>query len=116
MTVTTDQLAVVIPEFVTKYGAGKAVGISGMLVKAPIVTGFTSEGQTIKGDIRVTIMVEDEVALIAEFNDFSAQAGIYSKSGSVYGNFGETSVGSLGSNFTTTLGLTSDQILEDIQS
>ncbi len=114
MTVTTDQLAVIIPEFVTKYGAGKAVGISGMLINTPIVTGFTTEGQTIKGDIRVTIMVEDEVALIAEFDAFSAQAVIYSKSGTVFGNFGQSSVGTLGSNFTTTLGLTSDQILEDI--
>ena len=116
MTVTTDQLAVVIPEFVTKYGAGKAVGISGMLVKAPIVTGFTSEGQTIKGDIRVTIMVESEVALIAEFNDFAGKGNIYSQAGSIFGNLGLASAGSIGANFTTTLGLTSDQVLAELQT
>lgn len=95
VTITTDQLALIIPEFATKYGAGKAVAISGMFPKAACVSKFTSAGQTLNGNLLVTIKVEDEVALVAEFNDFAAQAKLYSKDGSVYGNIGEYSVGTL---------------------
>jgi hypothetical protein len=116
VTITTDQLASIIPEFVTKYGAGKAVAVSGLFTEAPIVSAFSPEGQTINGNLRVIITVDDEVALIAEFNDFSAQAKIFSQSGSVFGNIGQASVGTLGSNFTTSLGLTSEQVLGDIQT
>lgn len=116
VTVTTDQLGLVIPEFVTKYGAGKAVAISGMFTKAACETTFSPDGQTLDGNLRVTIEVDNEVALIAEFNDFSAQGKIYTQSGSVFGNIAKSSVGTLGANFTTTLGLTADDILSDVQS
>jgi hypothetical protein len=116
ITVTTDQLALVIPEFVTKYGAGKAVGISGMFTQAPTVIAFSPEDQTVKGNLRVTIMVESEVALIAEFNDFAGKGNLYSKAGSLFGNLGLASAGSIGSNFTTTLGLTADQVLAELQT
>jgi len=32
VTVTTDNLGVVIPEILTKYGSGKAIGLSGKFV------------------------------------------------------------------------------------
>lgn len=34
LTVTTDNLGVLIPEILTKYGSGKAVGLSGKFVKS----------------------------------------------------------------------------------
>ena len=117
VTITTDQLAQIVPEFATKYGAGKAVAISGMFPKAACVSKFTSAGQTLNGNLLVTIKVEDEVALVAEFNDFAAQAKLYSKDGSVFGNIGEYSVGTLNADsFQTSLGLTADQVLTDVQT
>ena len=35
ITVTTDNLSVLIPEILTKYGSGKAVGLSGKFVTSP---------------------------------------------------------------------------------
>jgi len=116
-TITTDQLAATFPEFVTKYGAGKAVAISGMFPKAACVSKFTSAGQTLNGNLLVTIKVEDEVALVMEFNDFAAQAKIYSKEGSVFGNIGQYSAGTVNADsFQTTLGITADQALNDVQT
>lgn len=89
VTITTDQLATIIPEFATKYGAGKAVSISGMFPKAACVSKFTADGQTLDGNLLITIKVGDEVALEAEFNDFAAQAMLYSMDGSVFGNIGK---------------------------
>lgn len=109
VTITTDQLGAIIPEFVTKYGAGKAVAISGMFPKAAAVSKFSADGQTLDGNLLVTIKVDGEEALVAEFNDISAQAKIFSKAGSVFGSIGKYSVGTLNADsFKTTLGLTSD--------
>lgn len=40
VTVTTDVIAKVIPQVLTKYGSGKAVSISGKWIKAPASATF----------------------------------------------------------------------------
>jgi hypothetical protein len=116
VTVTTDVLGEIIPEFLTHYGSGKAASIAGMFTVAPTVTKFSADGQSINGNLRVTIMVNNEVALISEFNNIAGQAKIFTKSGSVFGKINQASAGTIGSNFTTTLGLQSAEVLSDLQS
>jgi hypothetical protein len=45
VTVTTDNLSVVIPEVLTKYGSGKAVSLSGKFITAPSSSKIAADGQ-----------------------------------------------------------------------
>merc|ERR1712127_427852 len=117
VTVTTDNLGVVVPEILTKYGSGKAVGLSGKFVQKAAESHFTSSGQSIDGGLAVTVTIDNEAAIYAEFDSISGLAALNSKSGAIFGSISKSSLGTiLASSFTSTLGLTADGLLKDLQS
>lgn len=116
LTVTTDNLGVVIPEILTKYGSGKAVGLAGKFVQKAAVSKFTSDGQSLDGGLAVTVTIDNEEAIYAEFDSISGFASINSHSGAIYGSISKSSLGTiLASSFKTTLGLTADALLKELQ-
>lgn len=116
LTVTTDNLGVVVPEILTKYGSGKAVGLAGKFVQKAAVSKFTSTGQSLDGSLAVTVTIDNEAAIYAEFDSISGFASINSKSGAIFGSISKSSLGTiLASSFKTTLGLTSDALLKELQ-
>lgn len=115
-TITSDQLGVLIPEVLTKYGSGKTVEIAGSFSQAPMVSHFTATGQTVEGSLATIIKVDGEEAIVAEFDSISFDGVITSKDGSVFGSISKSSIGTIGSKFSTTLGLTAAQLNTELQS
>ena len=105
LTVTTDNIGVVIPEILTKYGAGQAVAISGAFVKAPSSAKFTGDLNTIELNLAVTVQIAGETAIQAEFDAATIAAIFHTDSKSVItGLISQATIGTI-SNFQTTLGL-----------
>lgn len=116
ITVTTDNLAVLIPEVLTKYGSGKAVGLSGKFTQKATETHVTPTGTTLDGNLMVTVTIDKETAIVAEFTDIAFALALNSKDGKVYGDISKSSLGAISATtFQTTLGLTSDAIMADLQ-
>jgi len=116
VTVTTDNLGLVVPEILTKYGSGKAVGLAGKFVQKAAVSKFTSTGQSIDGSLAVTVTIDNEEAIMAEFDSISGLGSLNSKSGAIFGSISKSSLGTiLASSFKNTLGLTADALLKDLQ-
>jgi hypothetical protein len=119
VTVTTDNLGLVIPEILTKYGSGKAVSLSGSFAgDTQTATSFTSKGQTVSGSLAVTVGVDtgatNETAISVEFDNFEGNAIINAVKGSIYGNIVQATAGTV-SGFSTTLGITADDFLKEVQ-
>jgi len=114
LTVTTDNLGLIVPELLAKYGAGKAVGISGRFTQAPSVSSFSADGQSFQGSLEVFIKVGSDTAIQAEFDGIDLLTLIYAKDGALYGSVSKSSLGTI-TNFQTTLGLTADQVLAELQ-
>lgn len=110
VTVTTDNLGVLIPQVLTKYGKGVPVEFSGKFIKAPTTTTMSTTGQSINGSLEITCTINKEVAILASMEDANAQATISSTGGKIFGNIGAASAGTIGAGFKTTLGLTADQL------
>jgi len=108
--ITSDQLGVLIPEVLTKYGSGKTVEIAGSFAQAASVTHFSTTGQTVEGSLAAIIKVDGEEAIVAEFDNISVDGVITSKGGSVFGSISKCSIGTIGAKFSTTLGLTAAQL------
>lgn len=116
ITVTTDQLGVVVPEVLTKYGSGKAVGLSGKFAKTAATSFFKPTGQTLDGSLLVTMTVEGDDVIVAEFDDISAAAAIHSDTGKIFGSISKATLGTIGAGFKTTLDVTADAFLKSLQS
>lgn len=115
VTVTTDEVGVVLPEVITKYGAGKAVGLSGKWVSAPASGHFHKGSAEFSASLEVTMTIDSQTALQATFDGINGDFGIHSSSGKVFGHVTNASVGTLGKSFTTTLGITADQLKSRLQ-
>lgn len=106
LTVTTDNLGELIPEVLTKYGSGKAVGLSGMFIKAPSTFKFTAGQAAATSNLQVTVTVDGETAIQASFTDMAGVTALNSKDGKLFGNIATASVGNIdASSFVTTLGI-----------
>ena len=115
LTVTTDNVGVLIPELINKYGTGKAVAISGKFAKSFSGANFTAAGASVHGSLEVTVAVGGETAIQAEFDTLQGAADINSHDGKVFGDISKASLGSI-STFTTSLDLTKDALLSSLQS
>jgi hypothetical protein len=100
----------------TKYGSGKAVNFAGNFIKAPTHTTMDTSGQTITGSLQIICTIDKEVAADISFEDANFQAVITSHSGKVFGSIGTYTIGTLGSGFKTTLGITGAQMLTMLQT
>jgi hypothetical protein len=115
LTVTTDELGAIIPQLLTKYGSGKAVGLSGKWVSSPASAEFVPGAMAFTGSLRVTVTVEEEVAVQASFEDFLGKFGLHSETGKIFGQVQNASAGTIGTDFKTTLGITAAQLLQSVQ-
>lgn len=111
---TTDNIGLLIPEILTKYGSGKAVAISGKFAQQAAKAEFTKAGASIDGSLLVSISVGGETAVSAEFDGINGAADIDSHDGKVFGDISKASLGSI-SKFTTSLGLTKAALLSALQ-
>lgn len=93
VTVTTDNLGVVIPEILTKYGSGKAVGISGKFITAQSEFTMLPTENQFNGNLAVTVTVAGEQAIYAEFNNIKAVGQASSTAGSVFGALTASHIG-----------------------
>lgn len=117
VTVTTDNLGVLVPEVLTKYGSGKAVSLSGMFVDSPSTWKTTAGQASGTSNLQVTVSVEGEQAIQASFLGMAGTAELNAKSGKLYGKISESSIGQIdAASFKTTLGIDADQLQTEIQS
>lgn len=111
VTVTTDNLGLIVPEILTKYGSGKAVSLSGSFANTQTESKFTAKGQSLSGSLAVTVGVDtgakNETAISVEFDNFNAQAVLDAVNGTIFGKISNTTAGQV-SGFSTTLGITAE--------
>jgi len=108
VTVTTDDIAVIIPEILTKYGSGKNVSLAGKFITEASHTSVTSAGTHVDVSLAVTVGVEGETCIFAPISHTLVQAFVSSTAGVIHGNISQSVVGAFGDGFTTTLGMTAD--------
>ena len=95
VTVTTDNLGVVVPEILAKYGSGKAVGISGKFITKQSEVTMTPSDNTLDANLAVTITVAGEQAIYAEFNNIQAIGQVSSKAGAIFGALSTSNIGTV---------------------
>jgi hypothetical protein len=114
ITVITDWIGLFIPEFVSTYGTGQAVQISASFSKAPGMASVTSDLAEIVLNLKGTFKVGDSVAVAGELDNINFAAFIKAVDGVLTGNISKSSMGAL-SNFQTSLGITGDHFLSELQ-
>jgi len=112
--ITTDYIGLVIPEILSKYGAGKPVSISGAYYQKESVAQFAANGATLDTSLLVTMSVDGEVAVKASFLDAQGLSNIHSQAGKVFGNIG-FNLGTIG-NFQTSLGISQAQFTNELNT
>lgn len=112
--VTTDYIATVIPEFTSVYGSGKQVQISAKYVTAPGSVAVTPDMAELKVSLAGTFKVGDSVALQGQLDNIDFGAFIKAVNGVLSGNISKHSMGQV-SNFQTSLGLSADQFITELQ-
>ena len=115
-TVTSDELGLIIPEVINVYGSGKAVEIAGKFVKAPSVSKFTTTGQSVQGSLYLEFTIDGQLAIQVELDDIDVFAVISSSNGAIFGKISTASLGTIGAGFQTTLGMTADEFLSQVQT
>lgn len=93
--ITTDNLGILIPEVLTKYGSGKVVGIKGNFAKAESQAHFVPGKASAQGNLAATITIDGEDAIVAEFDSMQGEGTINAKDGKIFGNLSTVSVGSI---------------------
>jgi hypothetical protein len=117
VTVTTDNLGLVIPEILTKYGSGKAVGLSGKFITKEGVFTLTPQNNQVDVNLAVTVTVDGEEAIYTELNNIQAIGQVSANDGAVFGALSTAHIGDAdASKFRTSLGLTADAFQKDLQS
>ena len=95
VTVTTDNMGVLVPEILAKYGSGKAVGISGKFITKQSLFTLTPQDNTLDANLAVTITVAGETAIYAEFNGLQAIGQVSSSAGKVFGALSTSNIGTI---------------------
>jgi len=118
VTVTTDNLGVVVPEILAKYGSGKAVGISGKFITKQSEFTMTPADNTLDANLAVTITVAGEQAIYAEFNNIKAVGQVSSKAGAIFGALSTSHIGDVvESSFKSVFtGMTAASLQAELQS
>jgi len=117
LTVTTDEIGVVIPELLTKYGSGKAVQISAAFMKKATSISADAKGLVVNDlNLAVTLKVGTETAIQAEFDGAAAAGILTAKTSDFFGSISKASIGTVNvSNFKTTLGMDAAAFQKELQ-
>jgi len=93
ITVTTGELGVAIPEFITKYGSDKPVNISAGFVTKPSVATINATGAGLDANLKVAFKVGTDLALGGDLNDVKLHAILQSKSNKIFGKIDQDNLG-----------------------
>lgn len=115
VTLTTDEIAVLIPEFVSVYGSGKAITVSAKLANKAGTAKVTTDLADIILSLAGTFKVGDSVALEGQLDDIHYGAFIKAVDGLLTGKISIHEVGTL-SNFQTSLGMTGSAFTIELQN
>jgi hypothetical protein len=118
VTVTTDNLGVVVPEILTKYGAGKAVGLSGKFITKEGKITMTPTDNQLDVNLAVTVTVDNEEAIYAEFNNIQAIGQVSSSNGAIFGALSTSHIGdAVDSTFRSSIsGMTAASLQKELQA
>lgn len=115
VTVTTDNMGIVVPQILKKYGSGKPVGLAGKFINAPSHADFTKGNMAFTGSLLVTVTIDKEIAIEAPIESFAGSFALHSSSGKIFGAISKASAGTIGNPFKTTLGITAGDLLKMMQ-
>jgi len=117
VTLTTDQFAVVVPEVLAKYGSGKAVGLKGKFITQEGKFTLTPTNNQVDLNLAVTVTVDNEEAIYAEFNAIQAIGQVSSTSGKIFGALSTAHIGdAVATTFRTTIaGMTAASLQAELQ-
>lgn len=117
VTLTTDQFAVVVPEVLAKYGSGKAVGLSGKFITKEGKFTLTPTNNQVDLNLAVTVTVDNEEAIYAEFNAIQAIGQVSSTSGKIFGALSTAHIGdAVATTFRTKIaGMTAASLQAELQ-
>merc|ERR1712166_936901 len=118
VTVTTDNLGVVIPEILTKYGKGKAVGIKAKFITKEGVVSMMPTTNQADLNLAVTITIDNEESIYAEFNNIKAVGQASSTAGAIYGALTTAHIGdSVAASFRSKIsGMTAATLQTELQA
>jgi len=110
-------MGLVVPEILTKYGSGKAVGLAGQFITKEGKFTLTPTDNSVTTSVAVTVTVDGEEAMYVELNDILATGQVSSKAGAVFGALSTANIGTASSNFRTTLaGVTAASFQKELQT
>ena len=114
-TLSTDEVGLLVPEILIKYGVGKPAGMTVQFANQASKVTFDTTGDSLTAWAAFTITVGSDVALSAEF-DLAQFAGLLNvKSGSLFGHITDAKIDSV-SHFQTTLGLSAEEFLIQVSA
>jgi len=118
VTVTTDNLGVVVPEVLAKYGKGKAVGLSGKFITKEGVVTLTPSTNQIDLALAVTVTIDGEEAMYLESNGIQAIGQVSSPGGVIFGDLSTSNIGTIdAASFRTVLsGMTAASLNTELQA
>lgn len=101
LTLTTDDLALAFPQFVTKYGSGVAVDALYQFTKDVPSFKFTADNAQISGSNIITLQVKGEKALVALNENANLATHLFIKDAKLFGKIDNYSTGKITIQSTT---------------
>jgi len=118
VTVTTDNLGVVVPEILAKYGSGKAVGLSGKFITKEGKFTLTPTTNQVDLNLAVTVTIDGEEAIYLESNNIVAVGQVSTTNGVLFGDLSTSHIGEIDTaSFKTALtGVTAASLNTELQT
>lgn len=114
--VHTDDIAVIIPEILTKYGPGKNVSLSAKFITEASHTTISTAGIHVDASVEITVGVEGETCIVAPISHTLVSGIVNSTAGVIHGDISQSVIGAFGTGFMTTLGMTADELQKELQT
>lgn len=114
VTANTTDLGVIIPEVLAHYGPDKPITFLGNFANKVGKAAFSTNGLNFVGTMAVTVQIEGEDAIYAEFNDITGDAIVSVVDKLVHGDIRTASIGTIGNFATKVTGLTSETLMNEL--
>lgn len=115
VTITTGELGLVIPEFITKYGKDTPVNITVAFVDTPSTSNIGPDGQGMTINGKVAFGCNGDLALGATMDAIKLHAILSSSAGAIKGKIDTASLGTW-KDYSTTLGVSQQDMQAGLQS
>lgn len=114
--VHTDDIGLVIPEILTKYGPGKNVSLSATFITEASHATIAPAGIHVDASVAITVGVEGETCIFAPISHTLVSGVVNSTAGVIHGELSQSVIGAFGAGFHTTLGMTGDALQKELQT